>query len=177
MIPIAPFCCGFFVDMSAPLILTERSPANPHASVYCTLELAAEDRVRSRHFFEVEGQPLLLQLPRGTVIQHGDLLTAATGELVRVIAKPEPVMTVTAKTPLELLRAAYHLGNRHIALEVTEFYLRLLPDSVLRDMLVQLGVSVRDEIVPFQPETGAYGHGQQSHHAHQHDNHEHHEPH
>jgi urease accessory protein len=139
------------------LVLIQRSPANPNLSVNHTLALTAEERVRSHHYFESEGQPLSLQLPRGTVLHHGDLLTAASGERVRVVAKPEPVMTATADTPVELLRAAYHLGNRHVPLEVTETYLRLSPDSVLKAMLEQLGVKVIEELLPFQPETGAYG--------------------
>jgi urease accessory protein len=140
------------------LVLTERSPANPDLSVCCTLELTAEERGRSRHYFEVEGKSLSLQLPRGTVLQHHDVLISETGDRVRVIAKAEPVITVRADAPLTLLRAAYHLGNRHVALEVTEHYLRLSPDPVLKHMLEHLGVQVTEEIVAFCPETGAYGH-------------------
>jgi urease accessory protein len=145
------------------IILTQRSPANPNLEVCCTLELTAEERGRSRHYFESEGQSLSLQLPRGTVLYHHDVLISEKGDRVRVIAKPEPVMTVTADAPLTLLRAAYHLGNRHVPLEVTESYLRLSPDSVLKDMLEHLGVQVIEETVPFHPETGAYG---QAHHDH-----------
>jgi urease accessory protein len=67
-------------------------------------------------------------------------------------------LTVTAHNALDFLRAAYHLGNRHIALEVTETYLRLSPDSVLEDMVLQMGLTVTKEIQPFQPEAGAYHH-------------------
>jgi urease accessory protein len=157
------------------LILTQRLPADATEEVTATLALTAEDRVRSRHHFESEGRSFSLQLPRGTVLYHHDLLKAESGEVVQIIAKPEPVLTVTAKTPLELLRAAYHLGNRHVALEVTENFLRLLPDSVLRSMLEQLGVQITEEILPFQPETGAYGHrhGYENGHDHSH-SHDHH---
>ncbi|NJR39162.1 MAG: urease accessory protein UreE [Leptolyngbyaceae cyanobacterium CSU_1_4] len=128
-----------------------------------TLALTAEDRMRSRHHFESGGQSFSLQLPRGTVLYHHDLLKAESGELVQIIAKPEPVITVTAKTFLDLLKAAYHLGNRHVPLEVTETYLRLSPDSVLKSMLEQLGVQVIEEILPFQPEMGAYSQGYHDH--------------
>ncbi|MCU0569850.1 MAG: urease accessory protein UreE [Oculatellaceae cyanobacterium Prado106] len=149
------------------LVLTRRFPANAEIVVTCSLALTAEERGRSRHYFETEDhQPLSLQLPRGTVLQHHDLLQAESQEWVRVIAKPEPVLTVTADTPLQLLRAAYHLGNRHVPLEVTPTYLRLSPDSVLEAMLHQLGLTVTPEVAPFQPETGAYGHSHESAQAH-----------
>jgi len=125
-----------------------------------TLALIAEDRTRSRHrFMTVEGEEINLQLPRGTVLREGDILADEHSHAIAiVIAKPEPVLTVTAKHPLEFLRAAYHLGNRHISLEITETYLRLLPDSVLEDMVLQMGLTVTHENQPFQPESGAYHH-------------------
>ncbi|WP_448562002.1 urease accessory protein UreE [Trichothermofontia sp.] len=79
-------------------------------------------------------------------------------QYVQVRAKPEPVLTVTASTPLGLLQAAYHLGNRHVPLEITPHYLRLAPDPVLQTMLIQLGVSVQPEMAPFAPTLGAYHH-------------------
>ena len=129
-----------------------------------TLALVAEDRTRSRHrFMTVEGEEINLQLQRGTVLKEGDILADANNQAITiVIAKPEPVLTVTAHHALDFLRAAYHLGNRHIALEVTETYLRLSPDSVLEDMVLQMGLTVTKETQPFQPEAGAYHH----HHDH-----------
>ncbi|MDG2616888.1 urease accessory protein UreE [Thermoleptolyngbya sichuanensis XZ-Cy5] len=146
------------------LVLTQRLPAPGDcaelpAEVFpeLTLLLTAEERVRSRHYFEsLEGVPCSLQLPRGTVLRDGDVLLAASGERVRVVARPEPVVTVTAHTPLALLRAAYHLGNRHVPLEVAETYLRFSPDSVLQDMVGKMGLHLKLEERPFQPETGAY---------------------
>lgn len=125
-----------------------------------TLALVAEDRTRSRHrFMTVEGEEINLQLQRGTVLKEGDILANENNQAIAfVIAKPEPVLTVTADHPLDFLRAAYHLGNRHISLEITESYLRLSPDSVLEDMVLQLGLTVIKEIQPFQPESGAYHH-------------------
>jgi urease accessory protein len=153
------------------LTLTRRSPADSNASIQFTLLLTAEDRTRSRHYFEtVEGQGVYLRLPRGTVLRHGDLLESEVGDCrVRVLAKPEPVLTVTAYTPLELLRAAYHLGNRHVPLEVTANYLRLSPDPVLQSMVEQLGLHVRLETAPFEPEAGAYSQSaDSSSHSHSH---------
>lgn len=142
------------------LTFTQRLRADADASISFTLSLTAEERTRTRHRFETpEGQALYLRLPRGTVLQDGDLLQSEEGEVVvRIVAKAEPVLTVTAQTSVALLKASYHLGNRHVPLEITPNYLRLTPDPVLRTMLEHLGVEVREEVVPFQPESGAYGH-------------------
>ncbi|PMB20139.1 urease accessory protein UreE [Fischerella thermalis] len=146
------------------LTFTKKKPANPNAAVVSTLSLTAEERTRSRHRLQMEdGQVVFLRLPRGTVLRDGDILVdETTGSLVRITAKPEPVLTVVAKTTIDLLKAAYHLGNRHVPVEITSTYLRLSPDPVLQVMLQQLGVEIKEEISPFQPEVGAYGH----HHSH-----------
>ncbi|WP_407890714.1 urease accessory protein UreE [Scytonema sp. NUACC26] len=143
---------------------TQRKQPNPDTVVSLTLALTAEERTRTRHRFETEdGQTIFVRLPRGMVLQDGDiLLDETTGDLVRIAAKPEPVFTVTAQTLLDLLKAAYHLGNRHVPVEIATTYLRLSPDPVLRTMLEQLGLEVKEEVTPFQPESGAYGH----HHVH-----------
>ncbi|MFB2772036.1 urease accessory protein UreE [Pelatocladus sp. BLCC-F211] len=142
------------------LIFTQKKPPNPHAVVRLTLSLTAEERTRSRHRLQTEdGQVIFLRLPRGTVLRDGDLLVdETTDSLVRITAKPEPVLTVVAKTTIDLLKAAYHLGNRHVAVEITPTYLRLSPDPVLQAMLEQLGVEIKEEVSPFHPEVGAYGH-------------------
>lgn len=140
------------------LTLTQRLPHNSESAVIFTLALTATERTRSRHRFDAD-EPIYLHLPRGTVLRHGDLLGSEDGDrLVRIAAKPEPVFTVTAATPIDLLRAAYHLGNRHVPLEVQPSYLRLSPDPVLQAMLEQLGLWVQESIEPFQPEAGAYAH-------------------
>lgn len=146
------------------MILTQRKPPNPDVIVTFSLALTSEERTRSRHRFETaDGKVVFLRLPRGTVLRDGDILQDETdNSLIRITAKPEPVLTVVAQTPLLLLRAAYHLGNRHIPVEITPNYLRLSPDAVLRTMLAQLGLEITEEILPFQPELGAYG----NHHAH-----------
>lgn len=139
--------------------LTQRLTAASESAATLTLELTADERTRSRHRFDSrEGQPVYLQLPRGTVLRDGDLLQSEDGLVVRVLAKPEPVLTVRAETERHLLQAAYHLGNRHVPLEIQLTYLKLSPDPVLRDMLEHRGLQVVEEVQPFQPETGAYGH-------------------
>jgi urease accessory protein len=146
------------------LTLTHRLPPDPETAIALTLALTADDRTRSRHRFYTEtGDEVHLKLPRGTVLNDGDRLTDETGAIkVRVTAKPEPTLRITAHTPLDLLRAAYHLGNRHVPLEITSDYLRLSIDPVLKAMLEQLGLTVREELSPFHPEIGAY-HGSHNH--------------
>lgn len=140
------------------IALTQRQPPNTDIPVDFTLALTAEERTRSRYRLEIQDEIVFLRLPRGTVLHDGDLLQAEDARIVvRVIAKSEPVLVVKA-TPVLLLKAAYHLGNRHVPVEVTQDYLRLSPDPVLRTMLEQLGTQVCEAVLPFQPEIGAYGH-------------------
>lgn len=158
-----------------------------------TLALSADERTRSRYRYRFSGgitdsngqitdaaidhldqgdeDEIYLELPRGTTLRDGDCLTGeGHTQVLRIVAKPEQVLTVRAvmnaqsavsttdRSGLQLLQAAYHLGNRHVALEVGPDYLRLAPDPVLEAMLHQLGLSVTAETAPFQPESGAYGH-------------------
>jgi urease accessory protein len=125
-----------------------------------TLWLTAEERTRTRHrFLSEDATPIFLRLPRGTTLQDGDVLASAEGNiLVKIAAKPEPVITVTSDRAIDLLRAAYHLGNRHVSLEITPTYIRLIPDPVLQEMLEHLGLQISTEIAPFVPESGAYSH-------------------
>lgn len=106
-----------------------------------------------------------ISLPRGSVMRGGDVLVAEDGHLIAVHADHEQVLRVTSEHSLGLLRAAYHLGNRHVPVEVGSDYLHLEFDPVLYDMLNQLGVRVEQVTLPFEPESGAYGGG----HKHGHD--------
>lgn len=137
-----------------------------HGAEPVVLRLPFESRCRSRLAVRLQdGREAVVMMARGTVLRHHDLLQATDGTLVRVEAEPEAVLRVSASTPLELLRAAYHLGNRHVRVEVQSTRLQLEPDPVLHDMLVALGVTVETLMAPFEPEAGAYGGG----HRHGHD--------
>jgi urease accessory protein len=140
-----------------PLIFTHRLSV-PDRPADLVLSLTAEERMRSHFPFTTdEGHSIYLRLPRGTVLRDGDVLEA-DGTLLQIRAKPEPVLVVRADNPLDLLRAVYHLGNRHVALEITATCLQLSPDPVLKDMLSYLPLKVTEESHPFEPETGAYSH-------------------
>ncbi|MGB3311045.1 MAG: urease accessory protein UreE [Nodosilinea sp.] len=158
------------------LTVTRVLPPDDAAAVAATLSLTASDRAKSRHrFIADDGTPLYLNLVRGTVLRDGDLLSGDregdTSVLIRVVAKPEPVVVVTATSSFDLIRAAYHLGNRHVGLELAPNQLKLEPDPVLEAMLAQLGgLALATATLPFEPEAGAYRAGVQSHiHNHGHD--------
>ena len=112
-----------------------------------------------------DGREVAVVLPRGTVMRGGDVLVAEDGTLVEVQAAPEQVLRVSSDNRLALMRAAYHLGNRHTPVQVSADALQLEADPVLEDMLVLLGVTVAHVEAPFEPEAGAYGGG----HRHGHD--------
>jgi urease accessory protein len=127
-----------------------------------TVELDWDIRSKSRFdAIDSTGRHLGIFLPRGQVLRGGDVLVAEDGSLVRVIAAPQPVLRVTTcaahGTPLDLPRAAYHLGNRHVALEVQAAFLQLEPDPVLAEMLRAMHLIVTELNAPFEPESGAYG--------------------
>ena len=129
---------------------------------------------RQKSRFDTEdsqGRTLGVFLPRGTVVRGGDVLVAEDGSLIKVIATPQPVMVVRPcpehGSPLDLLRAAYHLGNRHVQLEVQADRLQFEPDPVLADMLRRMHLIVTEESSSFEPEGGAYGgHGATQGHDH-----------
>lgn len=131
------------------------------------LVLRFDQRCRSRFSSVTTTQKTKVQilLSRGIVIRHGAVLTNEAGDCIEVIAEDESLFRVTAATPHALLRAAYHLGNRHVRLEVKKDHLQLEPDPILRDMLERLGdVYVQMVQTIFEPEVGAYGGGH--HHGH-----------
>ena len=135
-----------------------------------TVELDWDTRQKSRFdASDSASRHLGVFLPRGQVVRGGDVLVAEDGSLVRVIAAPQPLLRITACTahgaPLDLPRAAYHLGNRHVALEVQASHLQIEPDPVLAEMLRAMHLIVAEVQAPFEPEGGAYA----SEHGHGHD--------
>lgn len=129
-----------------------------------TLTLPFELRQKSRLLTRLDsGEEIFLSLSRGQVLRNGDHLLAEDGRVIEVRAAPEMVSVVSSGTALGLMRAAYHLGNRHVPLQITATWLRYVHDHVLDDMVNKMGLKVTAEQVPFEPEVGAYGsHG----HAH-----------
>jgi urease accessory protein len=144
-----------------------------------SVELDWDVRQKSRFdATDSQGREFGVFLPRGTMLRGSDVLVAEDGSLIRVIAAPQPVLVVRHCTehgsPFDLLRAAYHLGNRHVQLELKPDHLKLEPDHVLADMLRHMHLIVTEAVEAFEPEGGAYAAGGHGHdhghdHGHQHD--------
>jgi len=132
-----------------------------------TIELDWDVRQKSRFdATDSQGRALGVFLPRGAVVRGGDVLLAEDGSMVRVLAAPQPVLRITHcsahGTPFDLIRAAYHLGNRHVPIELQPDHLKIEPDHVLVDMLARMHLIVTEVNEGFEPESGAYadhGHG------------------
>ena len=141
-----------------------------------TVELDWDVRQKSRFdATDSQGRSLGVFLPRGTAVRGGDVLVAADGSLIRVIAAPQSVLRITPcpqhGSPFDLVRAAYHLGNRHVQIELRSDHLKIEPDHVLADMLRAMHLIVHEVSEDFEPEGGAYsagGHGHSHGHSHGH---------
>ena len=135
-----------------------------------TLSLPIRERTKSRIKVTLDdGREAGLLLPRGEVLRGGDLVQSNDGLVVRINAAPETVSTVTSDCAHALARASYHLGNRHVPLQIEPGFLRYQHDHVLDDMVIGLGLSVAVEQAPFEPEAGAYKNSSTGHsHSHDH---------
>jgi urease accessory protein len=148
---------------------------NETVNFSATLTLPFDQRQKSRLRAKLDnGEEVGLMLPRGSVLRGGDCLCAEDGTVIQVQAAAESVTTAKTQNPTLLARACYHLGNRHIPLQVGNQWLRYLHDHVLDEMVEKLGLSVCHEAAPFEPEGGAYG-GGGHHHSHEHSHDESHE--
>lgn len=135
-----------------------------------SLTLPFDLRQKSRLKAQLDdGTDVGLVLSRGELLRGGDYLRAENGLVIKIIAAPESVSTVEHSDSLMLARASYHLGNRHVPLQINKDWLRYTHDHVLDDMLKGLGLEVKCETAPFEPEAGAYGGG----HKHGDDEHQH----
>jgi urease accessory protein len=144
------------------------------ASAVDVLELAYDTRKKSRFKAQASsGEQLGVILPRGRVLRGGDVLADESGALVRVVAAPEQISRVHSEDPWLLARAAYHLGNRHVPLQVDSGWLSYQHDHVLDAMVQGLGLRVSVEQAGFEPEEGAYSaHSKEGAKSHSHGAHE-----
>jgi urease accessory protein len=128
------------------------------------LRLPFESRQKSRlRATLVSGEEVGLMLPRGEVLRGGDLVTASDGRVIEIVSQEEKITHIEANSPQALAKVAYHLGNRHVPVEVGEGYLRIARDHVLEEMVEKLGATVKHLEAPFEPEAGAYAGGQHQH--------------
>ena len=126
---------------------------------------ADERHCRRAVLTAARGQKFLLDLPHASVLHDGDGLLLDDGNIVRVVGRPEPLVEISAATSHELARLAWHLGNRHTEVQVVGERLRIRRDHVLEAMLEKLGAKLAMIEAPFEPERGAYEHGNGHHHG------------
>lgn len=157
----------------------EKGARAPSGQLRLPFELRQKSRLRTRL---VSGEEVALLLPRGEVLRGGDLVLASDGRAIEVLAEPEALAHIESA---ELAKVAYHLGNRHVPVQVGEGFLRIAADHVLEEMARKLGARVSRVEAPFEPEAGAYAgahhrhdemghggkihdHGHEDHHDHEH---------
>lgn len=164
------------------LELTKRIDSDTDSEIFDSLILPYELRIRGRlKGVTKNGHDVGLFLDRGPVLHDGDLLLATTGEVIRIEAANEPVVTAYISGELPFARLCYHLGNRHTLLAIGKdddehFWIRMTPDHVLEELAILLGATLTHHDVPFDPESGAYANTrrEQSHNHHHHEHqHEH----
>ncbi len=143
------------------LIISKRIATQSKYDVELVLPFDQRQKSRLRTAL-ADGEEVGLFLERGHILRDGECLRADDGRVVIVRARPEKVLHITCGSDRELIRIAYHLGNRHVALQVGEGWVRIAEDYVLREMVEGLGAQVKCLEAPFEPEAGAYG----GHHHH-----------
>ncbi len=154
-----------------PLRLTELVRSSAVTGVDGVLTLPFADRRRSRLRARLDdGREAALILPHGTVLREGDRVRSADGgAVVTVRAAEETLSWATAGDPLLLARAAYHLGNRHVPVQIGEGYVAYQHDHVLDGMIHEMGLHLQVRLAPFEPEAGGYRQGGHSHGGHTHE--------
>lgn len=139
-----------------------------------SVSLSFDERKRGRLKITTRlGEPAGIQIERGRLLRDGSILSNQEGDLLRIDASAEHVSTAYVQEPTLFARGCYHLGNRHVSLQIGEGFLRFQTDYVLDDMLRGLGIAVIHETASFEPENGAYGHANKSNSEHSHDGHKH----
>ncbi|OCY68915.1 urease accessory protein UreE [Acinetobacter pittii] len=138
-------------------IYTQRLEDISPDQAFETVELSFDTRQKSRFRAALaSGIDIGADLPRTGILRSGSYIATQEGDVLRVDAKPERLMQVTSQTDFDLLKAAYHLGNRHVPLMLTPAALYFEPDHVLAEMVEGLGLTVSETDHPFEPESGAY---------------------
>jgi urease accessory protein len=154
----------------AKLIVAGRGLAQPLLKRAASVELDWDIRQKSRfQCVDSQGRTLGVFLSRGSVVRGGDVLIAEDGSMVVVKAATQAVLRITScaihGSAFDLTRAAYHLGNRHVPIELQPDHLKIEPDHVLQDMLIAMHLQVALVQESFEPEAGAYGEASSHHHG------------
>jgi urease accessory protein len=146
------------VELTAKLKVP-RTAYNVEVKGQLALPFDARQKSRQRAKL-VSGEEVALKLPRGEILRGGDLVTASDGRVIEVVSVPERLLHIECE---DLARVAYHLGNRHVPVQIGQGFLRIAEDHVLEEMVRKLGARVSHVEAPFEPEAGAYGGGRHQH--------------
>jgi len=149
--------------MTTPRLIARQYHALGHDTPVAEIALSYDDRFLRRKVLETSAGEMLVDLPQTTSLDHGGVLLLEGGGEVTVIAAPEPLLEITGS---DLVRLAWHIGNRHTPCQIEPARLLIKPDHVIAEMLSLLGAETRQVTEPFTPEGGAYGHGRTHSHAH-----------
>lgn len=156
----------------------EKAPGGFKGEIYDTISLDHQQREKGRlKIHSVKGEEVRLFLERGHMLQKGDVLQSSCKRFFKVALAPEALIVASTSSWKDFSRACYHLGNRHTRVQIGECWLRFLEDSVLISLMAHLGLTTEHHHLPFEPESGAYGHGHagKAQHRHSHENsHDHH---
>jgi len=151
-------------------VRVDRAGTWPTGEAVGSVTLAFDDRYRRRlRLTADDGTAFLLDLERATLLGPGDGLALAGGGWIGVRAAPEELLEIRPRDGVHLARLAWHLGNRHLPVEVMGGVIRIRPDHVIADLMTRLGAEVVACHAPFEPEIGAYAEGGGHHHDHAHE--------
>lgn len=146
------------------LEIHERLGLHCHEPIFASLSLNHDQRDKGRlRAFLDDGTEVRIFLERGKPLLVGEYLKTQCGKIIQVIGAEEATTIAFCDDWLVFSKACYHLGNRHVKIQIGELWLRITPDHVLEDMLIQLGLAVESESAVFIPENGAYSHGHHHH--------------
>ena len=145
--------------------LTTKIEGPAKADFKLTLPFDIRKKSRFRAILD-NGSEVAVILPRGGTLRHGDLLQGNNGAIVEIQAAPQTLSLARTQDPFAFARACYHLGNRHVPLQIGEGWVRYEHDHVLDEMVIELGLEVSCEKAPFEPESGAYAKRGGHHHHH-----------
>ena len=140
------------------LVITKRAEKSSKVDVEISLPFDVRKKCRFKTV-SADGEEVGMFLDRGTVIADDDRFLSEDGRIVRVLAEEEPLLEISLGSSQSLAQLAYHLGNRHVSIEINNDCLRIAYDEVLRGMLEGLGAVTQPIYAPFHPEKGAYGGG------------------
>jgi urease accessory protein len=136
------------------MVIVREKLASSEVGVVGRVSLAFEYRQKSRQRAKLDsGEEIGMVLPRGQILRGGDRVLASDGRVFEVVSAPEKLLHIECPS---LARIAYHLGNRHVAVQVGDGFLRIAEDHVLEEMLRKLGATVAHVEAPFEPDAGAY---------------------